>query len=418
MSDAVVVKANTERKVFRPSAKVLNKIPDEIINNPELIAAIQSLPSNYNFELPKTIWRLRQMQAKRVALQMPEGLTMFAVQLCDIIEHFTDADTVVMGDVTYGACCVDDFTAKALGVDLLVHYGHSCLIPVDQTEGVKVLYVFVDIKIDAIHLIETIKLNFTKEQRLLFVSTVQFVTTLQGLINRLKLDGFNVKVPQEKPLSPGEILGCTSPRVSDVDCLIYLGDGRFHLESIMIANPSLEAYRYDPYEKKMTKEYYEHDVMMSNRKHAIEKAKNAETIGLILGTLGRQGSTKVLNYFHNQMESLSKRSVTILLSEIFPLKLSYFGNSIDAWIQIACPRLSIDWGTAFEKPFLTPYEGAVALGQIEFTNKESYPMDYYSNNSLGAWTPNHRPVNSCCGKGCANGPKSDAEKLLSCSNSK
>lgn len=189
MSDAVVVKAKTERKVFRPSAKVMNKIPDEITNDPELIAAIQSLPPNYNFELPKTIWRLRQMQAKRVALQMPEGLTMFAVQLCDIIERFTGADTVIMGDVTYGACCVDDFTAKALGVDLLVHYGHSCLVPVDQTEGVKVLYVFVDIKIDAIHLIETVKLNFTKQQRLLFVSTVQFVTTLQGLINKLKTDG-------------------------------------------------------------------------------------------------------------------------------------------------------------------------------------------------------------------------------------
>ncbi len=40
----------------------------------------------------------------------------------------------VMGDVTYGACCVDDFSAKALGADLLVHYGHSCLVPVDVTK--------------------------------------------------------------------------------------------------------------------------------------------------------------------------------------------------------------------------------------------------------------------------------------------
>ena len=32
-----------------------------------------------------------------------------------------------MGDVTYGACCVDDYTAVALGCDMLVHYGHSCL---------------------------------------------------------------------------------------------------------------------------------------------------------------------------------------------------------------------------------------------------------------------------------------------------
>ena len=32
-----------------------------------------------------------------------------------------------MGDVTYGACCVDDFSARALACDLMVHYGHSCL---------------------------------------------------------------------------------------------------------------------------------------------------------------------------------------------------------------------------------------------------------------------------------------------------
>ena len=32
-----------------------------------------------------------------------------------------------MGDVTYGACCIDDYTALALDCDMLVHYGHSCL---------------------------------------------------------------------------------------------------------------------------------------------------------------------------------------------------------------------------------------------------------------------------------------------------
>jgi 2-(3-amino-3-carboxypropyl)histidine synthase len=41
---------------------------------------------------------------------------------------------IVMGDVTYGACCVDDFSAAALAADLLVHYGHSCLVPVDVTK--------------------------------------------------------------------------------------------------------------------------------------------------------------------------------------------------------------------------------------------------------------------------------------------
>ncbi len=63
---------------------------------------MSALPSNYNFEVHKTIWRIREMKAKRVALQMPEGLFLFATVLCDIIEEFTDAETVILGNVTYG----------------------------------------------------------------------------------------------------------------------------------------------------------------------------------------------------------------------------------------------------------------------------------------------------------------------------
>lgn len=43
------------------------------------------------------------------------------------INSFTGAEVMILGDVTYGACCIDDFTARALGAQLLVHYGHSCL---------------------------------------------------------------------------------------------------------------------------------------------------------------------------------------------------------------------------------------------------------------------------------------------------
>ncbi len=51
-------------------------------------------------------------------------------------------------------------------------------------------------------------------------------------------------VPQVKPLSPGEVLGCTSPKLDkdSIDAIVYIGDGRFHLESIMIANPRIPAF--------------------------------------------------------------------------------------------------------------------------------------------------------------------------------
>ncbi|XP_063002705.1 2-(3-amino-3-carboxypropyl)histidine synthase subunit 1 [Elgaria multicarinata webbii] len=370
----------------RPPRRVAHQIPQEILSDLELQAAVGSLPSNYNFEVYKTVWRIRQAQAKRVALQMPEGLLMFACALADIIERFTDAETIVMGDVTYGACCVDDFTARALGADFLVHYGHSCLIPLDSTQGLKMLYVFVDIKIDTAHFVETLRFNFRPGAKLALVSTVQFVSALQAASQELQ-PYYSVCTPQCKPLSPGEVLGCTSPRLApDTDAVVYLGDGRFHLESIMIANPGIPAYRYDPYSKVFSREHYAHKRMQAARKAAIRTASCAGKWGLILGTLGRQGSPAILQHLESCLQALGRPYIRLLLSEIFPGKLQLFPE-VEAWVQVACPRLSIDWGEAFSKPLLTPYEAAVSLQQVAW--QETYPMDFYASQSLGPWTVNH-----------------------------
>lgn len=389
--DAKIVVASKNKKVFTGVRRAAHQIPDEILNDPKLQHAVKQLPENYNFEIYKTVWKIQSTGAKRVALQFPEGLLLFACTIADIIEEFTSADTVIMGDVTYGACCVDDFTARALGADLMVHYGHSCLVPIDQTGGIQMLYVFVDIKIDTMHFLDTIRHNFPEGSCLALVCTIQFVAALQAASQELK-DKYEVIIPQSKPLSPGEILGCTSPRLKPgTDAIIYLGDGRFHLESIMISNPSVQAYRYDPYSKVFSKEYYDTEKMHSIRRNAIEKASQGKKYGVVLGTLGRQGSTKVLQELLEKIKECGKSYTLVLLSEIFPDKLKLYPD-IDAWVQIACPRLSIDWGMAFEKPLLSPYEMSVALNIAQW--QDVYPMDFYANDSLGPWTVNnvkHQP---------------------------
>ena len=429
-----------------------------------------------------------------------------------------------MGDVTYGACCIDDYTAVALGCDMLVHYGHSCLgpssyqigdlhclnwilVPIDQTT-IKTLYVFVEIAIDSTHLADTVRLNFPSDRatfyeqlldseetgaaipagqkigktqhlriqassptndlskhgytqqrpqtppqeptRLALVSTIQFVSALQKLKEDLVLgcessetpgslsDGkfgrwtskYEAIIPRSKPLSPGEILGCTAPALNEVDALLsvailcfkfwltryrYLGDGRFHLESIMIANPTVPAFRYDPYSKKLTRERYDHYDMRRARDQAVQSARESIASlpssldlteldpttklsgpmqhrplwGVILGTLGRQGSFKQLQAITNQLSTsrVPIPYVPILLSEVSPAKLSLFNPHISTFVQTSCPRLSIDWGYAFARPLLSPYETNVALGRAkgwmgeatggEGMEKTTYPMDFY-----------------------------------------
>jgi len=116
----------------------------------------------------------------------------------------------------------------------------------------------------------------------------------------------------------------------------------------------------------------------------------------------------------------------LLLSELFPARLALMSAEVDAWVQIACPRLSIDWGYAFDRPLLTPFEAFAAMGEAQLpragkqssssspssevllisdgttgagdatvgtsaltkdegSRREVYPMDYYAEGS-GPWT--------------------------------
>ncbi|CAL6357523.1 unnamed protein product [Bathycoccus prasinos] len=412
----------------KPSSTVVrhfvgNQIPLAILNDPNLARAVKPLPANYSFEIHKTIWRLRTGNVSRLALQFPEGLLLYATTLADIFNVFVPSikDVVILGDVTYGACCVDDYAATALGCDFLVHYGHSCLVPVSMTTC-KTLYVFVDILFDEEHLVQSIRKNFpNRTDKIALAGTIQFASAIGKVRETLRPFYECFDVGRTKPLSPGEVLGCTAPSLGDGevmgarsgdsmgeegkkahDAIVFVADGRFHLEAMMIANPNVPAYRYDPYERVLTREYYDHVGMQNVRKSMILRAKKAKKFGLILGTLGRQGNPAVLARLERLFESRNKETVVFLISEISPERIASLSENggIDAFVQVACPRLSIDWGEAFIVPVLTPYEAYICLegaeawddvntvlseGKYEKKEVPSYPMKYYADDG-GEWT--------------------------------
>mmetsp|Transcript_11747 Transcript_11747/g.21208 ORF Transcript_11747/g.21208 Transcript_11747/m.21208 type:complete len:475 (-) Transcript_11747:115-1539(-) len=384
-----------------PKRFIRQAVPDEILHDAALNDAIAVLPANYNFEVHKTVWRLRKEGVQAVALQFPEGLLMYSCILADVFRKFGHVKHVfVLGDVTFGACCIDDLSAAALGADFLVHYGHSCLVPVDATT-LPCMYVFVDIKCDVGHLVATVRLNFEPHMRLILAGTIQFASSMQEARVALAETHPNIVVPQAKPLSPGEVLGCTAPALpndaADFDALLFVADGRFHLEAMMIANPSLPAYRYDPYARVITREEYDQVGMRAVRRRAVEAAKGAKVFGVVMGTLGRQGNPRIVEQLCAELEAQGREHVVVLLSEISPQKLAMM-RGVDAWVQVACPRLSIDWGEGFALPTLTPYEAWIALGKVPgFWERERregdaavdpYPMDYYDK-AGGEWNSSY-----------------------------
>ena len=145
------------------------------------------IPANYEYEIVKTVLKVlkakhdfvtKEKQAQRslpqsykVSLQFPEGLLLHSTLIADIVSNFCSekgvegaipVECLILGDVTYGACCIDDIASKKLGCEFIVHYGHSCLVPIPDMTISNVLYVFVEIGLDIRHLLESIAFNVEK----------------------------------------------------------------------------------------------------------------------------------------------------------------------------------------------------------------------------------------------------------------
>ncbi|ADM11856.1 diphthamide synthase subunit DPH2 [Encephalitozoon intestinalis ATCC 50506] len=341
-----------------------------VLEQKEVPECQRYLPRNYNFEMGKVLRTIRRQSAKKVTLQFPDGLLKYSFVIIDIIEKYTDAECIILNDVVYGGCCVDD---ESIGSDLLVHYGHSCLIPVGEM-STRVLYVFVDIRIDVDHAVEMIKRNF--QGRVGVIGTIQFNSSISRLRRALndEKSGVECILPQVKPLSSGEVLGCTSPKIEGVSAVISIGDGRFHLEGAMIRNPHLKFYKYCPFSRRMTQEFYDYNKMLSDRRSEIRTAFKGRSFGVILGSLGRQGNKNILRSVVNRLKGY--KIYLIMQDEISPKKLERY-EFIDSFVQISCPRLSIDWGKLFKKPLLSPFEVFYQGGE--------YLMDYYSKEGDGEW---------------------------------
>jgi len=147
----------------------------------------------------------------------------------------------------------------------------------------------------------------------------------------------------------------------------------------------------------MTHEKFDHMALSKARQVAVDTllipTDTQLTIGIILGTLGRQGNVNPVEHVFNRLEERGYRVFIVLMSEISPAKLNLF-KGVDVWVQFACPRLSIDWGSAFRVPILTPFEAIWGSESGVSRKYEGHPMDYYAYDSLGPHTPNHKPINT------------------------
>ena len=81
----------------------------------------------HDFQLDDLVERIKDNDHRLVALQVPEGLKMQALEMMDSIEEDSEAKVVLAADPCYGACDLVHDKMRMMGVELVAHMGHSAM---------------------------------------------------------------------------------------------------------------------------------------------------------------------------------------------------------------------------------------------------------------------------------------------------
>ncbi len=79
---------------------------------------------DYDLELDRVVTLVKKNRAKRVCIQLPDGLKPKANDIVEEVEKKTRSKVFIWGGSCYGACDLPQ-GLNNIKIDLLVQFGHS-----------------------------------------------------------------------------------------------------------------------------------------------------------------------------------------------------------------------------------------------------------------------------------------------------
>ncbi len=307
----------------------------------------------FDLDIEGVIRIIMKRNCKKVGLQFPEGLKRRAPGIAEDIEDKTGAHVIISGNPCFGACDID--TVLAGRVDVLFHFGHAGMGKLDN-----VVFIEARSNIDVVPVVRK-ALALMKTDRIGLITTVQHVHKLDEACAVLKEHGKKcvVGTGDGRVAYPGQVLGCnfTSARV-DCEEILYIGSGIFHPLGVAIATGK-KVIAADPYMNQAVEVALEK--FLRKRGGYIARAMDAAVFGIIVSTKSGQNRMELAMRLKVLAEKHGKKGFIIEMELVTPEQLLAF--QADAYVNTACPRITIDDAERFHAPVLTPQEFESALGE-------------------------------------------------------
>ncbi len=328
--------------------------------------------------------KIDKIEKTPVLINLPSGLSKYAVEISNFLKD-KGIENYIYADETFGGCDLPIHEAKQLKCETILHFSHTEFIKGKEIEGIRIIYVPVFIEYDTIAAVKVIKENITKHKfsAISLHAHLQYTHKLKEIAEKLEEHGIKV-VLVKSPLErfEGQILGCETSssylaNIKGAEVMVYIGDGMFHYYALLKDSPlEMPLLAYNPLTKE-TKFFSTKDKEKIRKQYYIRygQIKSSKRLGIILtskiGQHLRFGRN--FNKIINEFESQGKEVYILIANKIDPNQLESFSPNIEAFINLACPRIEDD-AHLYSKPIMsyTTYKKIESeINETSRTNKKS-----------------------------------------------
>ncbi|CAN8254199.1 unnamed protein product [Cochlearia groenlandica] len=363
------------------------------------------------YEINRTAEFIISKSFTRVALQFPDELLKESTKVVTSLKNQTrllkkkrqnseddrEVRFFVMADTTYGSCCVDEVGALHIDSQCVVHYGQTCLSP---TSVLPAFFVFgkasINVSSCVKHLLDYASKSSDKPIMILYgleyahvIPCIQEELTKTG--SQLNISVANVlcsfispsKDPRESMEHPGpsskndssdslsssrhyRLGGLTwdlpeGHKIEDY-LLFWIGSDSSAFANVVLTFNGCDIVRYDAEVDSLVTEFTQQRRILKRRYYLVEKAKDANIIGILVGTLGVAGYLHMIHHMQALISAAGKKSYILAMGRPNPAKLANFPEC-DVFIYISCAQTALLDSKEFMAPVITPFEANLAFSR-------------------------------------------------------
>ncbi|MEK6981214.1 MAG: diphthamide biosynthesis enzyme Dph2 [Thermoproteota archaeon] len=304
-----------------------------------------------------------------VSLNGPDGILPQVQETAMNITKRFGIPAYILADTTWGTCDLNSNGAKVLGADIQFNIGHT--INTESFEKNLILInAYDDVEFDSV---AKKCVDILKGKKISLVTDSQHLHQMDKVNEILTNGGIEVKIGKGKgQLNDGQVFGCEfypATELKDkVDAYVFLGQSNFHAAGIALST-NMPTYVLDPYFNEVREVTEFAQKLKKKATLAIYKAADAQSFGIIIGLKEGQLSKVFALKFKKELEKEGKTVQLFALTDITNERLKNL-KGIDAFIQVACPRISTD--NQFDKPVLSTPQANALLKILRHESIEGY----------------------------------------------